>query len=179
MCAGEIHSKNGNEPTGKMTVTRVSYDKPKGGETTVRTKTSTRTLNSKENVEITPTIAYSNEDESWKSSKLNSSSLIRKISNERFEKAQRKFSGSDDNSSSDSRRNSIEKCKFSSRKSSVEESSFNEQTVSGTTTVSYESKVEVVDGGSNKSPNKFQQVTGEYFGGLEGDLVVVDLAERK
>lgn len=101
-----------------MTATRYSYHKPEDGEATVHTKTATHLLgessdqtthtrhrsalgDTKPNrAEKSPTNLISDND-SWKSnSKLGSSSLIRKISNEHFEKAHRKFS-SDDASAGD------------------------------------------------------------------------------
>lgn len=106
---GEIFSKDDNEPVGQMTATRYSYQKPEGGEATIKTKTATHVVNTcdSENTgdgltvtdrmsirpEQSPTNAISDND-GWKS-KFNSSSLIRKISNEHFEKAHRKFSSDD------------------------------------------------------------------------------------
>lgn len=80
-----------------MIATRYTYRKPEGEEATVKTETTSSYLNAKSNSSAANQIGDSSDK--WKSStssKLGSSSLIRKISNEHFEKAQRKFSSGDE-----------------------------------------------------------------------------------
>lgn len=81
-----------------MTATRYSYQKPEGGEATIKTKTATHVVNARDSENTGHGIQLStnavSDNDGWKS-KFNSSSLIRKISNEHFEKAHRKFSSDD------------------------------------------------------------------------------------
>lgn len=84
-----------------MIATRYAYHKPEGEEATVKTETTSSYLNAKSHSSEANQIGDSDRQDKWKSSsstssKLGSSSLIRKISNEHFEKAQRKFSSGDE-----------------------------------------------------------------------------------
>ncbi len=167
-----------------MTTTRYSYHKPEGGEATVRTKTMTSVLNAKE---ATNTFVdqdrqrpstLTNETESWKS-KLGSSSLIRKISNEHFEKAQRKFSGGEEAATNgEPRRTSFESKSESQHKIfaseecgeklSVDESGASRLYDFDRSSPGYEqeSKSGTQNLGRHDSfkdiKNKFQQATGTY-----------------
>ncbi|XKL63194.1 hypothetical protein PGB90_005558 [Kerria lacca] len=135
---GELFSKDGKEPTGKMTSTSYSYQKPENGEATIKTKTTTNVLNAKErsndshvqdavdkttNSKITSKyfpndssrkLSNSAENENWKS-KFSSSSLIRKISNEHFEKAQRKFSNEETTVNEDEHKRNLSDTKDETR----------------------------------------------------------------
>lgn len=99
-----------------MTRNQLSYEKPRDSEAVVRTATTTRTLNSKNKENVNRNNAGSNTgevsarqyiDDDNSKSKFLSSSLIRRISNEHFEKAHRKFSG--DEGASEMKRDSFEK----------------------------------------------------------------------
>ncbi|XP_065209834.1 serine-rich adhesin for platelets-like isoform X2 [Planococcus citri] len=90
---GQIVAKNGREPVGRITHTRIGYETAAKSRRSVSPTTPTPTS--------TPTqrrISGQRNSNSTSTAKglSSTSSLIRKLSNERFEKAQRKFNGNCD-----------------------------------------------------------------------------------
>lgn len=166
-----------------MTRNQVTYEKPRNKEATVRTSSATRTLNGSEEKrhssrtqDVNLDSNYLNSesrrssagDDSWKS-KFNSSSLIRRISNQHFEQAQRKFNASQ-TSTDESRRDSLEKhdskCKSFSTNQRSSEKSINAQFLRTERDDDEfdEGKTQIGQASSFKDvKSKLQQATGKFI----------------